>query len=352
MSGYSSIKAIALVVLTLPLLTCRSAEKQRADLRPFDSIFTYIDEIKLQGINPKDAAGFAIDSTGAIYAIDEAYKHVKKFDEAGRLVKTIGAPGKGPGLFVLPWGLACDGKDNLYVLDTAQSRVNIFDSAGNFQKSFIFSSAGFSGTSMTVSRSGEIYLGGWKSPLNDSSTLIHKFDQEGNHLASFFPLDEQVYRLNLTIAAGVGFAIDSADSLYAIQQVNPMFSKFSQTGQYVGQFGRKPPFYQEPFKFPKLKYPRDEAKAQSLLAEWTQLADIFIIDRLVLLAFRTHTPKEYALEVYDENGKVLEGGVGSDMAPVMKDHRNRLYFFQSASESEQADHVSLLRCNINLHPTL
>jgi hypothetical protein len=205
---------------------------------------------------------------------------------------------------------------------------------------------------MTVSKSGEIYLGGWKSPLNTSSTLIHKFDGEGNHLASFFPLDEQIERLNLTITAGVGFAMDSADSLYAIQQVNPMFAKFSRTGEYIGQFGRRPPFYQAPFKFPKLRYPRDEAKAQSLLAEWTQVADIFIIDKLVLLAFRTHTPKEYAIEVYDENGNVLEESVGSDMALVMKDQRNRFYFFQSASASEQTDHVSLLRCNINLNRAL
>jgi hypothetical protein len=160
-------------------------------LRPFESIFTYLDEIKLQGITPENAAGFTIDSTGAIYVIDKAPKHVKQFDETGHMIRTIGGPGKGPGLFLLPWSLTCDAKGNLYVLDLAQSRVNVFDRLATFQSSFIFSPAGFSGTSIAVSRSGEIYLGGWKSPLSASSTMIHKFDREGNRLSSFFPVDEQ-----------------------------------------------------------------------------------------------------------------------------------------------------------------
>lgn len=264
MLRFSHVKLAILFGLVASLLACKQTTKQRPDLRPFEFIFTDTHEIKLQGIRPEYATAFAIDSTGAIYVIDQANRHVKQFDETGHLIRTIGGPGNGPGLFLRPWSLTCDAEDNLYVLDVAQSRVTIFDRSGNFQSSFIFSPAGFSGISIAVSRSGDIYLGGWKSPLSLSSTMIHKFDRDGNHLSSFFTIDEQVNRLNLGVVAGIAFALDSDDNLYAVQQVNPMFSKFTHRDDYLGQFGRKPPFYQAPFEFPKLKYPKDRPKSQSL----------------------------------------------------------------------------------------
>ncbi len=336
-------------MLALSLPACKQVSKQRSDLRPFESVFTPLDQINLQGIKQSDAMAFAIDSTGAIYVIDKAYKQVKKFDGTGYLVQSIGAPGKGPGMFDLPWSLTCDAKDNLYVLDLAQSRVNIFDREGIFQKSFIFSTAGFSGISIAVSQSGDIYLGGWKKPLGASSAMVHKFDSQGNYVLSFLPLDEQVLRLNLSVVAGVDFAIDLDENVYAIQPVNPMFFKFTGSGSFVGPFGQRPPFYQEPVKFPKLQYPKDEPKIQPLLAEWTQLNRIFTLpDRLVLLAFRTHTPKEYAIEIYDENGNLRESSIGSDGEPVIQDRQNRFYFMESHSENDQSDQIVLSRCAINL----
>lgn len=348
MLRFRPVKPAILLGLVLSLPACKQTSKQRPDLRPFESTFTYLDEIKLHGIKPGDAMAFAIDSTGAIYVIDKAHKQVKKFAKSGDLIQTIGSPGKGPGRFVVPWSLTCDAKDNLYVLDTPQSRVNIFDKEGNFHSSFIFSAVGFAATSIAVSRSGNIYLGGWKSPLETSSTMVHKFDQQGNYVSSFLPIDQQVIRLNLNIIAGVEFAIDSGDNLYAIQRVNPMFSKFGPGGDFLGQFGRRPTFYQEPVKYPKLIYPKDESRIEPLLAEWTQLNGIFTLrDSRVLLVFRTHTPKEFAIEIYDENGNVLQESIGSDSAPVMRDEKNQLYFLQSGSVSGQSDYTALVICAIN-----
>lgn len=341
-------KATALVVLGFLLLACERT-RQPFPLRPFESAFTQLDEVKLPGIKPASAGGFAIDSTGAIYVIDNEYKHIKKFDQAGRLIQTVGSPGRGPGLFDLPYSVACDVKDNLYVLDVGQSRVSIFDGAGALQRSFIFSAAGFTGISMTVSPSGDIYLGGWKSPLENSSTMVHKFDQQGNHLLSLLPVDEQVVRLHLSVVAGVEFATDFDDNLYAIQPVNPRLSKFTRTGEFAGELGRRPPFYQAPLEFPKLQYPRDESKITPLLSEWTQAHEIFVLPRKsLLMVFRTHVPKEYAIEIYDKDGNVLEGGIGSDLRPVMQDRQNRFYFIGSPSERDDQDQVTLLRYAINI----
>jgi hypothetical protein len=341
----NSLKMMALVVV-LGLLACKQADKPNVDLRPLESVFTRLDEVKLQGLKRSNAMAFTIDPAGAICVIDKAYKHVKKFDGTGRLIQTIGAPGTGPGQFVIPWGLSCDASGNLYVLDVAQSRVSIFDKTGNFQRSFIFSSAGFSGTSITVSGSGDVYLGGWKTPLAASSTMIHRFDQQGNHLASFFPVDEQVLRLNLAVVAGVDFAVDADNNLYSIQRVNPQFFKYTPAGELAGQYGRKPPFYQDPVKFPRLEIPRDESRIKPELARWTQLNGILALPhRMVLLVFQIHKPQEYAIEIYDETGRVVEGSIGSDLVPVFQDRQNRLYFVAPSSEDEPSDHLSLLRCS-------
>jgi len=343
------VKAIALVVLVFFLFACEKTRRQSFQFRPFESAFTQLDEVKLPGIKPASAGGFAIDSTGAIYVIDNANKHIKKFDQSGRLVQTIGSPGRGPGLFGVPYSVACDLRDNLYVLDLAQSRVNIFNGMGALQKSFIFSAAGFTGISMTVSASGDIYLGGWKSPLGDSSTMVHKFDQQGNYLLSLLRIDEQVVPLHLGIVAGVELATDSDDNLYAIQPVSPKVSKFTRTGAFAGELGRMPPYYEAPIKFPKLKYPREESKIKPLLSEWTQTDRIFVLPRKsLLMVFRTYTPKEYAIEIYDENGNVLEGGIGSDLRPVVQDRQNRFYFMELPSERDDQDQVTLVRCAVNI----
>ena len=57
---------------------------------------------------------------------------VHKFDSDGNLLKTWGAPGSGPGEFIVPHGLGIDRDQRLYVADRENSRVQIFDTDGAF----------------------------------------------------------------------------------------------------------------------------------------------------------------------------------------------------------------------------
>jgi DNA-binding beta-propeller fold protein YncE len=57
---------------------------------------------------------------------------ILKFSKDGRLIKTWGKLGTGPGDFDMPHGLAFDSKGLLYVADRGNNRIQVFDQEGNY----------------------------------------------------------------------------------------------------------------------------------------------------------------------------------------------------------------------------
>jgi DNA-binding beta-propeller fold protein YncE len=70
---------------------------------------------------------------GDIY-ITDGYRNarVHRFTKDGRLVKSWGAPGNGPGQFHLPHSIALDDAGKLYVADRSNKRIQIFSPDGDF----------------------------------------------------------------------------------------------------------------------------------------------------------------------------------------------------------------------------
>jgi DNA-binding beta-propeller fold protein YncE len=70
---------------------------------------------------------------GDIYVTD-GYRNarVHRFTRDGRLVKSWGTPGHGPGQFHLPHSIAFDPDGKLYVADRANKRIQIFSPDGDF----------------------------------------------------------------------------------------------------------------------------------------------------------------------------------------------------------------------------
>jgi sugar lactone lactonase YvrE len=57
---------------------------------------------------------------------------ILKFDKTGKLIKSIGKKGTGPGEFDQPHGLAMDSKGRLIVGDRGNNRIQILDQDGKF----------------------------------------------------------------------------------------------------------------------------------------------------------------------------------------------------------------------------
>ena len=67
---------------------------------------------------------------GLVYVSDGLAFTIKVFDGNGRLQRTVGVHGQGPGQFARPKGIALDRDGNLYVVDASFQNVQIFDREG------------------------------------------------------------------------------------------------------------------------------------------------------------------------------------------------------------------------------
>jgi len=76
----------------------------------------------------------ATSRSGDIF-ISDGYGNarVHRFSADGKLIKSWGEPGTGPGQFNLPHGIAVDDSDNVYVADRENERIQVFDVEGNLK---------------------------------------------------------------------------------------------------------------------------------------------------------------------------------------------------------------------------
>ena len=75
----------------------------------------------------------ALSPTGDIYVSDGYWNaRVHKFSPDGKLIKSWGKPGTGPGEFNLPHNIACDAVGQVYVADRENHRIQVFDGEGNY----------------------------------------------------------------------------------------------------------------------------------------------------------------------------------------------------------------------------
>ena len=81
--------------------------------------------------------GVAIASSGDVF-ISQGHgekqnsSRILKFTKDGKLIKTFGSWGEGPGQLRSPHALAVDSRDRLFVADRSNNRVDVFDKDGNF----------------------------------------------------------------------------------------------------------------------------------------------------------------------------------------------------------------------------
>lgn len=89
---------------------------------------------KLDGEGPELLASVASlrrDEAGRIYVLEQQAREIRVFDPDGRFLRSIGAPGSGPGELRTPIGMAWDPAGNLWVVDPGNARYSIYDTAGS-----------------------------------------------------------------------------------------------------------------------------------------------------------------------------------------------------------------------------
>jgi hypothetical protein len=101
-------------------------------------------------------------SDGVMVVGDRGTSSIKYFDETGRLVRTVGRKGKGPGEFeYLAWVKAC-GADSVFAYDITNRYVTVFSGEGQDSRRFTMQTPeGGSPFEVSCNRQGTMVLSGW-----------------------------------------------------------------------------------------------------------------------------------------------------------------------------------------------
>ncbi len=130
--------------------------------------------------------------------------------EAGGL---IGSPGKGPGEFTNPRGIAVDNAGSVYVVDVQNRNIQVFDEKGKY--SFQIGNGFFNRPwSVAVDKNKNVYVSDWQNAQYGSG--IAKFDKTGT-LLKFF-------KGGGALTDTPDLVVDAQEAIYVINQE---FSKAS-----------------------------------------------------------------------------------------------------------------------------
>ncbi|MGE0354598.1 MAG: hypothetical protein AB7I33_03990 [Gemmatimonadales bacterium] len=160
----------------------------------------------------------ALDDLGRVYVADDNPTVIKQFDADGRLIRTIGREGGGPGEFRVAF-IAVHGAD-LVVHDPRQARTSVFDTSGTFKRSW--SSLCCYWTSIVVDREGRVYIPGM-SP-SDSGSLYVRYDLGGTGADSMYlpprPRDDR-HTWNFKSNGRMMMSMGIPNTPRTLEEVNP-----------------------------------------------------------------------------------------------------------------------------------
>jgi hypothetical protein len=128
-------RAGAAVIYGTLLTACSEPEDQpRGMIIPFDEVFDRVASFELQQTETDQIGGIsAVLRWGGGYLIaDPLNADLKLYSEDGRLMRTIGRAGDGPGEFRHPLRLAAAENDGFVVLDMPSGALSQFDATGAF----------------------------------------------------------------------------------------------------------------------------------------------------------------------------------------------------------------------------
>ncbi|HVP82282.1 MAG TPA: 6-bladed beta-propeller, partial [Nitrososphaeraceae archaeon] len=104
-------------------------------VKKFDQNGNLVDSLGTVG--PKDgqflhAHGITIDSQDNVYVSDAEKCNIQKFDKDGNFITKWGTKGIGPGEFLQPESMAVDSSDNIYLAEYSRKNIQKFDGNGKF----------------------------------------------------------------------------------------------------------------------------------------------------------------------------------------------------------------------------
>ncbi len=267
-----------------------------------------------------------IDEQGYLWLLDSKVGNVKKYDQRGNLIFSLGRKGEGPGEFELPLDFFLS-KYKIYIIDPMRRLLSIFNKNGNFEDSFKIKD----GRQVKLDKEGEkiIISAPWVKSEKEGY-CIHIYNKEGKLVKSFFPIANIVLKNNMK-CDWTYFDLDRENYIYAVQEMEYKIFKYSVNGDLSKTFSKINSYYSPPpSELFKEFYLREAL--EKWIKSWTHVAGIYVSNNLLIVNLRNFEPEEYIIDIYDLNGNFILGGLKTSYRMLCSDQRGNIYFL---SETEK-----------------
>lgn len=173
-------------------------------------------------------SGLDVSSAGQLLLSDAAEGNVRLFDSTGKLQRTIGAKGSGPGEFQIPFAPRFGPDGRIHVPDAKLGRISVFSPAGVFERHVPSTTVGTI-SDFEVLPGGEYLVAGFQP--GKSRNVLFRLDASGALKTEFLPLAEivptgerdapqwrAVRRPSVAVRDGRAFVVEAvSDSLWSVE---------------------------------------------------------------------------------------------------------------------------------------
>lgn len=202
-----------------------------------------------------------------------------------------GKPGKGPGEFHSPIGLAINARDEIFVGEFKNNRVQKFSSTGKFLGQIAVEK---NPGGLAVDKEGRIYV----APLMEHKICV--YDEAGNLLRTWGKHGKGDGEFDQP--GGIAIARDG--TVYVADQVNRRVQRFTAEGKFLGKWGE---YGSKPGQFDGVDGPKNRTGGPHFLA-FDSLGNVFTTEGK-LGRVQKFTPEGKALLAFGNNS-TEPGGFG------------------------------------------
>jgi len=287
----------------------------------FDRVFKYESSINLS--QEKKIIGniraLSIDEKEYLWILDSKSSCLNSYNRKGELITSIGEKGQGPGEFIRPLDF-CIGKKSIYVVDPHGRKLHVFNKKGVFLNFFKIND----GRSVQQLKNGNLLV---TSPWlkHDSSSCVQIYSPKGDLLEEFFPISKVALEHKLLVD-GIHCCTDKSENIFCVQAMDYVVYKFDSRGKPLARFSKKSSYYIPP---PNESFQKTYliSKLTKWIKSWTHIVGLYLSgERLFLIMEYGRSSFDYIIDIYDVNGKFLEGGLATNERLLYIDNKYQFYF--------------------------